>query len=174
LERDVVVLRAGGQGSVNFRRYYVPGATVFITRVVEGRHLVLGDERNLALLRSTLHRVKELHPFAMVAYVFLPDHFHLLITPAGDGNFTEIMHSLKPNYTKDYKQAMGMQGSLKLWQKRFWDHVIRDDDDIVPSSGLYPLQSSETWARVEARGVAPQLISGLEGERCVPASMGME
>ena len=42
------------------------------------------------------------------------------------------MHSLKPNFTKEYKKLIGLKSSesLKLWQKQFWDHVIRDERDL--------------------------------------------
>ncbi len=66
----------------------------------------------------------------MLGYVFLPDHLHLLMRPTGDSNFSQIMHSLKPNFTKAYKQSRGIKDSLSLWQRRFWDHVIRDPEDL--------------------------------------------
>ncbi|UCC87801.1 MAG: transposase [Anaerolineales bacterium] len=115
---------------MDFRRYYVPNAVVFITQVVQGRAPIFRDEAHLALLRFTLRRVKELHPFSALGYVFLPDHFHLLIKPTGDSTFSQIMHSLKPNFTKAYKRAIGMTGSVKFWQKRFWEHTIRDEKDF--------------------------------------------
>ncbi len=115
---------------MNFHRYYVPGAIVFITQVVENRVPVFQNPDHLALLHDTLHNVKVLHPFSMLAYAFLPDHFHLLLKPSGVSTFSQIMHSLKPNFTKAYKQAAGITGHLEFWQKRFWDHVIRDEPDL--------------------------------------------
>ncbi len=84
----------------------------------------------MELLLSVMRRVKELHPFAMLGYVLLPDHFHMLIRPNGESNFSQIMHSLKPNFTKAYKQHIGIVGSIQFWQKRFWDHIIRDENDL--------------------------------------------
>lgn len=117
---------------MNFRRYYIPGSAVFITQVVQDRKPVFRDPRNMNLLRKILHNVRELHPFIMLGYVFLFDHFHLLIQPDGKSNFSDIMHSFKPNFTKEYKKMIGLLPSrpMKLWQKRFWDHVIRDDRDF--------------------------------------------
>ena len=117
---------------MNFRRYYIPGSAVFITQVVQDREPVFRDSQTVNLLRETLRKVKELHPFVMLGYVFLPDHFHLLIQPTGESNFSAIMHSLKPNFTKEYKKTLGLSSSqsMKFWQKRFWDHVIRDDKDF--------------------------------------------
>ena len=102
----------------------------FVT--VENREPVFRDERAIALLRETLRRVKDLHPFTMLGYVFLPEHFHLLIKPSGESTFSDIMHSLKPNFSKEYKKILGFSASqsLKFWQKRFWEHVIRDDRDL--------------------------------------------
>ena len=118
------------QDMTDIRRYYVPNAIVFITQVVQDRKPIFKNERYLELLRSTLRRAKELHPFSMLGYVFLYDHFHLLIRPTGKSNFSQIMHSLKPNFTKAYKQSMGTTDSIKFWQRRFWDHIIRDEDDL--------------------------------------------
>jgi len=115
---------------VNFRRYYVPNAIIFITQVVQDRVPVFRDQAHLELLLSTLRCVKELHPFSMLGYVFMPDHFHLLIKPTEDSNFSQIMHSLKPNFTKAYKRSIGVTGSMKFWQKRFWEHTIRDEMDF--------------------------------------------
>jgi len=38
--------------------------------------------------------------------VFLFDHFHLILQPTGASNFSDIMHSLKTNFTKEYKNAL--------------------------------------------------------------------
>jgi len=68
----------------------------------------------------------------MLGHVFLPDHFHVVIQPTGESTFSDIMHSLKPNFTREYKKLLGLSSSapMKFWQKRFWDHVIRDDRDL--------------------------------------------
>jgi putative transposase len=115
---------------MNFRRYYTPNAVIFITQVVHDRVPAFSNDSHVELLRSTLRRVKALHPFSMLGYVFLPDHFHMLIKPTGDSSFSQIMHSLKPNFTKAYKEATGIRGPMKFWQKRFWEHTIRDEMDF--------------------------------------------
>ena len=117
---------------MNFRRYYIPGSAMFITQVVQDREPVFRYPRNVNLLREILRNVKELHPFVMLGYVLLHDHFHLIIQPTGDRNFSDIMHSVKSNFTREYKKLLGLSSSesMKFWQKRFWDHVIRDDRDF--------------------------------------------
>jgi len=129
------------------------------------------------LLRSTLRTVRELRPFTMLAYVFLPDHFHIIIQPTGESNFSQIMHSLKPNFTKAYKELIGRTESLKFWQKRFWDHVIRDERDLenhlhyihynpvkhgfVADPRNWPDSSYREW---EKRGLYPKSFAWREPE----------
>jgi putative transposase len=40
------------------------------------------------------------------------------------------MQSIKRNFTLNYKSELHITASLSLWQERFWDHVIRDADDL--------------------------------------------
>ena len=117
---------------MNFRRHYIPGTAVFITQVVRCPEPVFREPKMVLLLREILRNVKELHPFSMLSYVFLPVHFHCILQPTGECNFSDIMHSLKPNFTKEYKKMIELSPSqsMKFWQKRFWDHLIRDDRDL--------------------------------------------
>jgi putative transposase len=41
------------------------------------------------------------------------------------------MHSIRPNFTKLHKAAVGRSAPMRLWQRRYWDHVIRDEADLV-------------------------------------------
>ncbi len=115
----------------NFRRYYISNAFVFITCVTHDRIHYLEGERNIAVFWDTLRKVQALHPFHLFAYVTLPDHFHwLLQLPENKPNFSIILQSVKYNFTWNLKRDLGINKSLKVWQNRFWDHVIRDDDDL--------------------------------------------
>lgn len=115
---------------MNFRRYYVPNSTVFVTNVVHLREPIFAEQVYMELLRSVLREVKQEHPFSMIAYVFLPEHQHLMFKPMGKSNFSKIMGSFKTNFSKEYKKIVGIDGSLKFWQKRFRDHIIRNDNDF--------------------------------------------
>ncbi len=115
----------------NFKRYYIPTSLIFITCVTQNRIHYLEGERNLAVFWSTLRNVQTLHPFHLFAYVILPDHFHwLLQLPEDKPDFSAILHSVKFNFTWNLKRELGIKTPLKVWQNRFWDHVIRDEDDL--------------------------------------------
>ena len=115
----------------NFRRFYVPNAVVFITGVTNGRRPYLGSDGNISLFWDTLQRVQRIHPFHLLAYVILPDHFHWLMRVDDEtGNFSKVLHSVKRNFTLNFKRSHDIKDSFTLWQGRFWDHVVRDEDDL--------------------------------------------
>lgn len=139
--------------SMNYHRYYDAGESIFITQIVKDRKPAFQNPASVQLLLTTFEEVNKFHPFTTLAYVILPDHFHFLIKPTGQSNFSQIMHSLKSNFTKSYKQAFNIQGSLTFWQRRFWDHIIRDEIDLEnhihyihfnPSKHGY-IQDSADW-----------------------------
>ena len=113
----------------NIRRYETTGRPVFITAVCYRRRLHLKTDAQKELLLSVMRKVKNTSGFSMLAYVILDDHFHWFVTPGNDG-FSRIMQSVKLRFTHRCKKHLGKLEKTTLWQRRFWDHVIRDDEDL--------------------------------------------
>jgi putative transposase len=69
-------------------------------------------------------------------YPILPDHLHLVMTlPLGDANFSTRLSLIKRRFTTALAQAgvhisRHRNGERALWQRRFWEHTIRDDTDF--------------------------------------------
>ena len=115
----------------DYRRYYIPNAILFITCVTRERQPFLRERSDVELLLSTMRAVQAIHPFRLLAYVILPDHFHWLMhVSSGHDTFSSVLHSIKRNFTLNYKQAHQISGVCNVWQARFWDHVIRDECDF--------------------------------------------
>jgi len=112
----------------DIRRYPLNSAPVFITAVCHQRRPVLVDAEKQRLL-DVMREVKEETAYRMLAYVILDDHFHALIQPEQDCDLSRIIQSVKLRFTHRHKQAHGIMHNVILWQRRFWDHHIRDDDD---------------------------------------------
>jgi len=109
----------------NIRRYYIPGATYFITNVTKERIKLFRNEQNINLFFDKLNSVEEYYPFKLHAYVLLLDHFHFLIQPL-DCNISKLMQSLQRNFTNDFKSLNRLK-KANLWQIRFWDHIVRNE-----------------------------------------------
>jgi len=115
----------------DFRRYYVPRAVVFITSVTHDRRHIFDREENVSLLFETMRNVQAIRPYDLLAYVILPDHLHFLMRTDTKTNFSQVMKSINWNYTRNYKKAHRITTSTRLWQARFWDHIIRDERDLA-------------------------------------------
>ncbi len=115
----------------DYRRYYIPNSLVFITCVTYHRQPHFEDTTHVQLLFDTLRRVQAIHPFRLLAYAILPEHFHWLMRADEVATtFSAVMHSVKRNYVLNLKKAEGNAGPVAVWQERFWDHVIRDESDF--------------------------------------------
>jgi len=124
----------------NYRRKYTKGGTYFFTIVMYRRQKILCDDVIRTTLRNAIKITRQTHSFEIDAWVLMPDHLHCIWTlPAGDSNFTTRWAMIKRLVTKQcaviYQRNQWLNRSkLKrkestLWQRRFWEHQIRDERD---------------------------------------------
>lgn len=98
----------------------------FVTNVTRGRRPILVENRNL--LYDAIKSVQGKAQFNMIAWVILPDHFHMIIDPMKE-NLSCLMRRIKLAFSRRYRDQLGdKQG--RIWQYRFWDHIIRDQNDL--------------------------------------------
>ncbi|TDY04224.1 REP-associated tyrosine transposase [Thiohalophilus thiocyanatoxydans] len=107
------------------RRYHVADIPVFITAVCHNRYPYLKPETNKQLILSVMREVKVEMDYRMLGYVILDNHFHWIIKPEGSNDFSRIMQSVKLRFTR-----RAQQNDHRIWQRRFWDHLIRDEADL--------------------------------------------
>jgi putative transposase len=98
----------------------------FLTNVTLDRQPLLVE--HIDLFRQATEATQERSTFDLIAWVVLPDHFHCVIESATD-NPSEIMRRLKLSFSQRFRNRMNVR-SGRVWQYRFWDHVIRDQDDL--------------------------------------------
>ena len=63
----------------------------------------------------------------MHEFVLMPEHFHLLITPATHGSLEKALQLIKGGSSYRFKSEAGFNGDV--WQRGFADHRIRDEFD---------------------------------------------
>ena len=121
----------------NYRRDNTPGSTWFFTlNLADRRSKLLTD--NIALLRSSFANVMRHHPWHIDAIVILPDHLHTICTlPPGDADFPLRWRLIKTNYSRalpkfeNLSSSRRRKGERGIWQRRYWEHRIRDDRDFA-------------------------------------------
>lgn len=126
----------------NYRRAMVTGGTYFFTVVTYRRQLFLCDAHVRDALRKGIRSTRKTHPFAIDAWVLLPDHLHCIWTlPADDANFSVRWAMIKRAVTKQcggrlHREKWMTPSKIKrqestIWQRRFWEHVIRNEKDMT-------------------------------------------
>ncbi len=124
-----------------YRRWFVPGGTVFLTVVTFGRAPLLAEPAGVDRLRRAVAAVRAERPFEFPAAVILPDHAHFLWTlPPGDSDYPKRVGRMKALFTKSLPATDGHKSAPSasrrrhreggVWQRRYWEHTIRDEDDF--------------------------------------------
>jgi putative transposase len=125
-----------------YRRAFAPGGTFFFTLVTENRCPLFADERAREYLRLAILECQARRAFTLDAIVLLPDHLHALWTlPDGDANFSTRWAIIKKTFTQQWLRVGGREQATSdsrhrnrrrgVWQRRFWEHTIRDERDWV-------------------------------------------
>ncbi len=130
----------------------IPGASIFFTVIlsVRGSRLLVEES---ARLRAAMRATMAQRPFHLDAWGVLPDHMHAVWTlPKGDSGYSVRWGAIKARFTRGLRQAgfatlprfplvragqyagvtPGLRhdkGEVALWQRRFWEHHIRDEAD---------------------------------------------
>nr|WP_269668379.1 transposase [Aeromonas allosaccharophila] len=88
------------------------------------------------LLRQSVAQVQQAHPFAIHAWVVLPDHLHCILSlPEGDTDFPLRWRLIKSHFSRALpvnerrSQTRLRHGERGIWQRHYWEHLIRDEQD---------------------------------------------
>jgi putative transposase len=126
----------------HYRRTTQAGATYFFTVVTYRRRAFLCNDDVLKALRDAIDKTRTQYPFTIDAWVILPDHMHAIWTlPPEDADFATRWRLIKRYLTLAcgaslHEPHLMTTSKIKhrestLWQRRYWEHLIRDDDDYA-------------------------------------------
>jgi putative transposase len=121
----------------NYLRPHVPGGTFFFTIKLENSESRLLIEK-VGLLRMAFRVVCKHRPFLADAIVVLPNHLHCLLSlPPGDSQYAGRISHMKAVFAKSIERNESRcpsrikRGERGIWQRRFWEHAIRGEDDFL-------------------------------------------
>jgi putative transposase len=120
---------------VLYRRNRVAGGTYFFTVTLRDRTSRLLIQ-SVAGLRRFYAEVRSRRPFETVAVVVLPDHLHAIWRlPDSDADCSGRWRAIKAGFIRNLRRsgiafAMNAAGEAEVWQRRFWEHTIRNDADL--------------------------------------------
>ena len=151
--------------------------TFFITSVASGRRDILQSDRMAGLLIDVMQENRKKGRFLLHEFVVMPNHFHLLITPAHEVPLEKAIQYIKGGFSFRVKKELNF--NYAVWQESFRDHRIRNAEDyanhkayvlenpvrakLVPRAELFPYSSAYPGTasgcgatRAEAQSVAHQ------------------
>ncbi|MFL3652483.1 MAG: REP-associated tyrosine transposase [Pseudoalteromonas sp.] len=121
---------------MRYRRVLEAGGCYFFTINLEDRNQPLLVE-NIELLRRVYLKVVKKHPVKTIAIVIMPDHLHAIWQlPKHDNNYATRWRLIKSGFSRELPQtefcnnSRIAKGERGIWQRRYWEHKIRDEQDL--------------------------------------------
>jgi len=93
--------------------------------------------RHIQHLRESVRIVKARYPIEIHGWVVLPEHMHCLIElPENDIDYVTRIRLIKIGFSKAIPKTERRsnirikRGERGIWQRRYWEHLIRDEADF--------------------------------------------
>ena len=119
----------------NYRRRFVPGGTVFFTVRLQDQSSSLLLDR-IDLLRMAVSLCQKTRPFDIEDAVILPAMLHMIWRlPEHDADYATRWRAIKTTFSRHVPVSPHRTKSQRarkergIWQRRFWEHQIRDPED---------------------------------------------
>jgi REP element-mobilizing transposase RayT len=110
------------------RAHYIGRRTYFLSACTHFRRELFRHPAACHLVVDQLMRASRKHQFAVIAYVVMPDHIHVLVEGmSATSDFIKWLDLFKQLSSYYEKRRSG----VKLWQEGYWDYTLRDDDSVV-------------------------------------------
>ena len=87
-------------------------------------------------LREAWRKTANGYPFETLAVCILPDHLHCILKlPEDDKDFPLRWRLIKSRFSRSCSAELdpargARKGERGIWQRRYWDHMIRDERDF--------------------------------------------
>lgn len=126
----------------NYTRSQAEGGTFFFTVRLQDRQATYLTD-HIDHLRTCVRATRARSPFEIAAACVLPDHLHMIWTlPSGDSDYSKRWRLIKSMFSRHLpapehqRSSHLVKGDKGIWQRRFWEHRIRDAADFDRHSAL--------------------------------------
>ena len=95
------------------------------------RQRIFGKQRDYEAFEKVLQEAKKRLPRGVLAWCVMPNHWHLVLRPRGDGDLSEFMRWLSVTHTQRWHAAHHTAGTGPLYQGRFKSFPIQEDMHLL-------------------------------------------
>lgn len=80
-------------------------------------------------IENCILKIEEIYPCVFVDnYIIMPNHIHLILTI--DTNRRPMVAPTVATVIKQFKGAASKEAGTSIWQKGYYDHIIRNENDF--------------------------------------------
>jgi putative transposase len=98
--------------------------TFFVTSVCAQRKALFQRTVTADLFIEVMFHYRDQRKYLLHEFVIMPDHFHLLLTPATEISLEKAIQFVKGGF------SFRLKSGLPVWQASFTNHHVRDDCDF--------------------------------------------
>ena len=113
------------------KRIYIKNAIYFITTNVDEPLYPFKEDLFCDLFVADMEFCREIKQFNIFGYKVNPDHIHLLMQPTGEKNYSEIMRSLKTNFSRNVNYILGYNDIPRFLKARSRDLAFKKHYDFI-------------------------------------------
>jgi putative transposase len=113
-------------------RFVLPGYPQHVIQRGNNRQRILFDEEDYWFLWEKLRAAAEKFGCDVHAYVLMPNHFHLLLTPAAENGIGKLMQYVGRYYVQYFNRRYGRTGTL--WEGRYRATLLDPGTFLIPCS----------------------------------------
>jgi putative transposase len=110
-------------------RLTAPGLPHHLIQRGNNRQAIFADDSDRALYLRELAVLADAHRMAIHAYVLMPNHVHLLVTPAQHETLGRVMQALGRRYVRHFNDRHRRTGTL--WEGRYRSTVVETDGYLL-------------------------------------------
>ena len=114
---------------VRLRRYKSENTPFFITTSTYNDQRFFLNKERAEIVIDYIYRAKEKMIDFLLAFVVMPEHFHLLVVPKDKYSISQIMLFIKKGSSRVIHLNENTDGHL--WTKRFFDRAIRSQQELI-------------------------------------------
>jgi putative transposase len=99
----------------------------FLTCCLEGRRPLFKRAALADALVRLYGEARKRDEIALHGYVVMPDHYHVVLTLRGAASISDVVRRVRSAFSRKARKESAITG--RVWQRRFYDHVVRDRKD---------------------------------------------
>nr|WP_315860669.1 transposase [Rhodopirellula sp. SM50] len=96
-----------------------------------GRHAIFHKEEDYVAFERVLDEGLAKHPVDLIAYPWMPNHWHMVLSPREDGAMNRLMYWVTMTHTARYHAHYHTTGNSHVYQGRFKSFPIQSNEHFL-------------------------------------------